>query len=59
MIDLENLFPPFWRTLLGLLILPPFIASLFLFHAEMMVFLYHHTPFTAQNVALIDFGDTD
>jgi hypothetical protein len=58
-IDPENLFPPFWRTLFGLLILPPFIASLFLFHAEMMVFLYHYTPFTAQNVALIDFGDTD
>ena len=59
MIDPENLLPPFWRTLLGLLILPPVITSFFLFHAEMMVFLYHYSPFTAQNVALIDFGNTD
>jgi hypothetical protein len=58
-IDPEKLIPPFWRTLLGLLILPPFIASFFLYHVELMVFLYNYTPFTAQNVALIDFGDTD
>ena len=59
MIDPENLFPPFWRTLLVLLILPPFIASIFLYHAELMVFLYNYTPFTEQNVALVDFADTD
>jgi hypothetical protein len=35
-----------------LLILPPFIALIFLFHAKMMVMLYHYTPFTAQNIAL-------
>jgi hypothetical protein len=50
---------PFWRTLLGLLIVPPLIASFFIYHAEMMVFLYRYTPFTAQNVALIIFRDTD
>ena len=51
-----------WHLLaatLGLRILPPLIVSFFLFHAEMMVFLYYYTPFTAQNVALIGFGDTD
>lgn len=59
MFDPEKLLPPFWRTLLVLLIPPPFIASFFLYHAEMMVFLYYYTPFSARNVALIDFGDTD
>ena len=51
--------PPFWRTLFGLLILPPLIASLLLYHAELMVFLYNYTPFTAQNVDIIEFRDTD
>jgi hypothetical protein len=40
-------------------ILSPVITTFFLFHAEMMVFLYDYSSFTAQNVALIDFGDTD
>ena len=56
---LPKFLPPFWRTLLGLLILPPLIASFFLYHVEMMVFLYYYTPFTAQNVDLIEFRDTD
>lgn len=59
MIDPEKLLPPFWRILLGLLILPPLIASFFLYHAELMVFLYNYTPFTKQNVGLIIFRDTD
>ena len=54
-----KLLPPLWRTLLGLLILPPLIASFFIYHVEMMVFLYYYTPFTAQNVDLIEFRDTD
>jgi len=58
-IDPENLLPPFWRTLLVFLILPPFIVSVFFFHTESMIFLYHYTPFAEQNVDLIDFWDTD
>jgi len=58
-IDPDKLLPPFWRALLGLLVLPPLIASFFLYNAEMLVFLYEYTPFTASSVALIEFRDTD
>jgi hypothetical protein len=55
----QKLLPPFWRTLLALLILPPYITSVLLYHAQMMVFLYRYTPFTEQNVNLVEFRDTD
>ena len=50
---------PFWRTLLGLLIVPPRSASFCNYHAEMMVIHYRYTPLTAQHDAHIIFRDTD
>ena len=48
--------PPAMRTILALLVLPPIIAAVFIYHADRMISLYHFQPDQVQYLAL---NDTD
>ena len=42
------------RTILALLVLPPIIAAVFIYHADRMISLYHFQPDQVQYLALRD-----
>lgn len=55
---LPKLLPPFGRPLLGLLILPPLVASFFLYYAGLNWYSSTTTPLLPRKTSLIVFRDT-
>jgi hypothetical protein len=46
----------FFKTIIALVFLPPLIASIFVYHAEMMTYV---VKFPSDEIPLLEFRDTD
>jgi len=46
----------YWKTIIALVFLPPLIASVFDYHAEMMIFVLRSPP---DEIPFLEFRDTD
>jgi hypothetical protein len=46
----------YWKTIIALVFLPPLIASIFVYHTEMMIFVVRFPP---DEIPFLEFRDTD